>query len=75
MLLNRLLKEYLVKCLNMELSKKAINELRDVLIKEIGPKATSEMSDNELDEIGMFLLTVLAEGLKLKVREKENKKY
>jgi hypothetical protein len=59
----------------MELSKKAINELRDVLIKEIGPKATSEMSNDELDEIGMFLLTALAEGLKLKVREAENKKY
>lgn len=58
----------------MELSKKAINELRELLIKEIGPKATSEMSDNELDEIGMFLLTALAEGLKLKVREKEDKK-
>lgn len=58
----------------MELSKKAIDELRDLLIKEIGPKATSEMSDNELDEIGMFLLTALAEGLKLKVREKEDKK-
>ena len=55
----------------MELSKKAINELRDVLIKKIGPKATSEMDDNELEEIGMFLLTALAEGLKLKVREEE----
>lgn len=58
----------------MELSKKAIDELRDVLIKEIGSKATSEIDDNELDEIGMFLLTALAEGLKLKVKEKENKK-
>ena len=58
----------------MELSKKAINELRELLIKEIGPKATSEMSDNELDEIGMFLLTALAEGLKLKIKEKEDKK-
>lgn len=64
----------MVKYQNMELSKKAIDELREVLIKEIGPKATSEMSDNELDEIGMFLLTVLAEGLKLKVKEKEDKK-
>jgi hypothetical protein len=51
----------------MELSKKAIDELRELLIKEIGTKATSEMSDNDLGEIGMFLLTALAEGLKLKV--------
>ena len=65
----------MVEYQNMELSKKAINELRGLLIKEIGPKATSEMDDNDLDEIGMFLLTALAEGLKLKFREEENKKY
>lgn len=50
----------------MELSKKAKEDLRKTLIKEIGPKATSEMTDENLNVIGNFPLTVLAEWLKLK---------
>ena len=50
----------------MKLSKKAKEDLREVLRKEIGLKATSKMNDEDLNTIGDLLLTVLAEGLKLK---------
>ncbi len=54
----------------MELSKKAKKDLQRVLVKEIGPKATKKMSDKDLNTIGDLLLTVLAEGLKLKGQPK-----
>lgn len=53
----------------MELSQKARKDLREVLVKDIGPKATSEMTEEDLDHIGMFLLTVLMEGVKLRARD------
>jgi len=48
----------------MKLSDKAIQDLRAELIKIY--ETDFELDDNELNEIGLFLLTSLAEGLKLK---------
>ena len=49
---------------SMELSSKAIQELRMELKRIYG--SDFELSNEELNEIGLFLLTSLAEGLKLK---------
>lgn len=50
----------------MELSEKAKIELRKVLEKEIGLEKTKDFSDAELNEIGVLLLNIFAENLKLK---------
>lgn len=48
----------------MELSDKAIQDLREELKGLYG--TDFELENEELNEIGLFLLTSLAEGLKLK---------
>lgn len=48
----------------MNLSEKAIQDLRIELRKIYG--TDFELENEELNEIGLFLLTSLAEGLKLK---------
>lgn len=48
----------------MELPKKSIEDLRKELIKVYG--SDFNLSDNDLQKIGMFLLTSLAECLKYK---------
>lgn len=48
----------------MKLSEKAIKELRLELQKKYN--SDFNLSNKELNEIGLFLLTSLAEGLKLK---------
>lgn len=53
------------------ISTKAIDELREVLVKEIGAEATESFSDEELNTIGVALLNVLVEGLKMKVASLE----
>ena len=53
----------------MTLSNKAISELRSELIRIYG--SDFELNDDELNRIGMFLLTVLAEGLKLEIKSAE----
>lgn len=53
----------------MELSQNARDDLRKVLVNDIGPKATSDMTEEDLDHIGSLLLTVLAESLKMKANE------
>jgi hypothetical protein len=47
------------------LSKKAIQDLRSVLSLEIGEKRSKELTDQEVCEIGEFLLTVFAHALKI----------
>lgn len=56
----------------MSLSTRAKQDLRKTLVNEIGQKATDGMTDKDLEHIGNFLLTVLACGLKQRVREKQN---
>lgn len=48
----------------MKLSQKAINDLRKELLKVYG--SDFDLTDEDLQEIGMFLLTALAESLKYK---------
>lgn len=49
----------------MKLSDKAIQELRITLQNKYN--SDFNLTDEELNEIGLFLLTALAEGLKLKM--------
>ena len=58
----------------MELSKKAISDLRLELDKSYGNKFSDQFTDEELDEIGMLCLTLLAEGLKMKVKKATEQK-
>lgn len=51
----------------MILSVQAKNDLREALQKQIGLDGTKDLSDEELNEIGLFFLTILAENLKMKV--------
>ena len=48
----------------MRLSDSAIQDLRKELIRIYG--TDFKLNDDELNKIGLFLLTLLAEGLKLK---------
>ena len=48
----------------LNLSEKAIHDIRNELKKIYG--TDFELKDEELNEIGLFLLTSLAEGLKLR---------
>jgi len=48
----------------MELSNNAKAELRKILEKEIGSKRASLLSETDLQQMGIFLLTLTAESLK-----------
>lgn len=58
----------------MQLSVKAKTDLRQILEKEIGPKCTEEFQDTDLDNFGMFLLSIFAESLKLKTHSYQPEK-
>ena len=49
-----------------QLSPKARAELKDILIREVGVKSVTALSDEEIDHFGYFLLTVFSEALKLR---------
>lgn len=53
----------------MTLSDKAIQDLRIALRKSYGDDFDIDLSDEEINRIGMFTLTCLMEGLKLEVKE------
>jgi len=55
----------------MQLSKKALADLRISLTKEIGVKRAKVMSDEDLNHIGDFLLTIFSLGLKKRMNEKK----
>lgn len=50
-----------------KLSEKAIKDLRIALESSYGSELQNSLSDEDLNEIGIFLLTTLAEGLKMKM--------
>ena len=50
-----------------KLSQKALENLRDVLRKDIGPEKAMSMDEEELNDIGNLLLALLCESLKIKV--------
>lgn len=55
----------------MELSRNAKADLRIVLVKEVGEERASDFSDEEVNKLGLLLLNILAEGLKMKVTNPE----
>ena len=57
----------------MKLSNKALEDLRRVLINEIGSEVVGNMTDEDLSQIGELLLTIAAESLKIKIREEKAK--
>ena len=52
-----------------QLSKEAIEDLKLTLRNKYGPDFCSTLTDEEFEELGMLFLTILAEGLKLKVEQ------
>ena len=57
----------------MQLSKESLADLRSRLIKNYGQELSDKLNDEELNEIGNFLLTVLSESLKLRVQQESLK--
>jgi hypothetical protein len=51
----------------MELSLPAIKDLRKTLEEEIGLVRTNDMSDEDLNHIGLFMLEVFKQALKRRV--------
>ncbi len=56
----------------MTLSDKAITDLRKALNKSYGPSFDASLNDGEISEIGELLLVAIAEGLKMKVQQKNH---
>lgn len=50
----------------MVLSNQAKKDLREALRKQIGLDKAKDFSDEEINEIGVLLLNILAENLKMK---------
>jgi hypothetical protein len=50
----------------MILSEKAVTELKKVLEKEIGIESVLMLSENEINRLGVFLLSTFAESLKIR---------
>lgn len=57
----------------MFLSKEAIDSLRLEITTIYSKELADSLSDQDLDEIGAFLLTALAEGLKTRVYLEQQK--
>ena len=51
----------------MILTSQAKKDLLRILQKEVGLAVAKDFSDEDLNKIGLFLLTVLAENLKMRV--------
>lgn len=56
----------------MQLSTEAIKDLRTAMDTSYGEGFSRQLNDEEVNEIGDLLLTALAEGLKLKMQQKQN---
>ncbi len=53
----------------MTLSITALNELKEILHKNRGEAFVRALTDEDLNQIGLFYLEVMVQGLKLKARE------
>jgi hypothetical protein len=53
----------------MQLSTKAITELREVLRKTYGEVFESALTDDDIDHLGKFFLEVTIQGLKLRMQK------
>jgi len=52
----------------LELSKKAKEELKNILIKDVGLEVANSFTDEELNQLGVFCLTIVKNNLKMKAR-------
>jgi hypothetical protein len=55
----------------VQLSEKALSELRIVLEQDIGKEALNRLSEAEINHIGCLMLTLTAIQLKIRIREKK----
>lgn len=55
-----------------QLSKKAIHDLRVSLCKKYGESFILPMSDEELNQIGILILTSVSESLKLRIKSQKS---
>lgn len=55
---------------SVDLSKRALGELREIIGKNYGDELADSFSEEDLNTIGLFLLEVMAQGLKLRMEEK-----
>ena len=56
-----------------KLSQKSLIDLKETLRRSYGENFGNDLTDEEFEEIGILLLTVLAEGLKTKIRNEQRK--
>ena len=56
----------------IELSKKAKDDLRVALVTDVGLEVANSFTDEELNRLGVFFLTIVKNNLKMKTR-KENR--
>lgn len=56
----------------VQLSEKALSELKTVLKDDIGKEALKKLSEAEINHIGCFLLTLTSIQLDIRVREYKN---
>lgn len=54
----------------VDLSKRALGELRKIIGKNYGDELADSFSEDDLNTIGLFLLEVTAQGLKLRMEGK-----
>lgn len=52
----------------MQLSAKAITELKEILRKKRGEDFVRALTDEDLNQIGLFYLEVMVQSLKLKAK-------
>ena len=55
----------------VQLSEKALSELKVVLEQDIGKEALNRLSEAEINHIGCLMLTLTAIQLKIRIREKK----
>lgn len=55
----------------MQLSQKAIKDLRTALNKSYGDDFDSKLNDEQVNKLGNLFLTVMAESLKLEIANPE----
>ena len=58
----------------IELSKKPKDDLRVALVTDVGLEVANSFTDKELNELGLFCLTIVKNNLKMKVREERKSK-
>ena len=55
----------------MQLSNKAIKDLRVALDSSYGEGFSNQLNDEEINHLGVFFLTCLVEGFKLEMKKKD----